>query len=51
MILEITGFVMGELKDWLLERYPHSCAYFKNKKAKLVIYHGRTDWMAEEHEK
>jgi hypothetical protein len=48
VILEITGFVMGELKDWLLERYPHSCAYFKNKKAKLVIYYGRTDWMAED---
>lgn len=46
--LEIDGFVMAELKDWLKERYPHSCSFFKPKKAKLVIYFGRADWMGKE---
>lgn len=45
--LELDGFVMDELRDWLLEKYPNSCAYFKSKKAKLVIYYGRMDWMSE----
>jgi hypothetical protein len=45
--LELDGFVMGELRDWLIEKYPNACSYFKSKKAKLVVYYGRTDWMGE----
>lgn len=48
--LELDGFVMDELRDWLIEKYPNACSYFKSKKAKLVVYYGRTDWMGEDGE-
>ena len=47
IVLEVDGFVMSELREWLIEKYPNACSYFKSKKAKLVIYYGRADWMSE----
>ena len=44
--LELDGFEMSELREWLLEKYPNACSYFKPKKAKLVVIYGRLDTMA-----
>ena len=48
--IELNGFGMSELRDWLLMKYPNACSFFKSKKATLVITYGRMDWMSSEEE-
>lgn len=48
--IELDGFEMSELRDWLIEKYPNACSFFKPKKAKLVITYGRMDWMSSKEE-
>jgi hypothetical protein len=48
--IDVDGFEMSELRDWLVEKYPNACSFFKSKKARLVITYGRMDWMSSKEE-
>lgn len=44
--LELDGLEMSELREWLIEKFPNACSYFKTKKAKLVIFYGQLETMS-----
>lgn len=48
--VDLDGFEMSELRDWLIEKYPNAYSFFRSKKAKLVITYGRMDWMSSDEE-
>ena len=48
--LELDGFEMSQPREWMIEKFPNACSYFKNKKAKLVIVYGRLDTMSKKDE-
>jgi hypothetical protein len=44
--VEVDGLEMSDPREWMIEKFPNACSYFRNKKAKLVITYGRMEWMS-----